>query len=175
MKNIDIPAIFTEKSWNFFRDTRKRRLVYIGVVLGITLLGMGFSVRGRYLVGGYVPPGKERWEIRFIQKQETTEENLRRFVEESLLGLQIPDSSPIFHPETQLETVMIRGKKAYLSFSAPAALPVSFPLSFEERARFFCSLVYKNFPFLEEISLFISGNEVYTIKVNEKLRKRIDK
>jgi len=175
MKNIDIPTILTEKSRHFLRDPRKRRLLYIVVLLLIALLSIGFSGRARYLVGGYVPPGKERWEIRFIQKQETMEENLRRFVEESLLGLQIPESSPIFHSDTQLETVMTRGKKAYIGFSAPAALPISFPLSFEKRARFFCSLVLKNFPFLEEISLFISGNEVYTTKVNEKLRKRIDK
>ncbi|MCX7656650.1 MAG: hypothetical protein N2Z76_09025 [Treponemataceae bacterium] len=175
MKKIDISALFTQRALHFLKDPRKRRLVYLGGLLGIALLSIGFSGKGRYLLGGYVPPGKERWEIRFIQKQEKAEENLRRFVEESLLGIQVPESSPIFHPETQLQTVMIRGKKAYIGFSAPAALPISFPLSFEKRATFFCNLVQKNFPFLEEITLFISGNEVYTTKVHEKLRKRIDK
>ncbi|MDR0637069.1 MAG: GerMN domain-containing protein [Treponema sp.] len=107
--------------------------------------------------------GAAEVEDRMFLREPSEESNIRRFVEETLLGPVSPDLVPLFPRETRLRSLLYRDGVVYADLSESAVL-VSL-----NGGNVFQSLVTldtgirRNFPFVRNVKLFIEGNQVFTI------------
>jgi spore germination protein GerM len=107
--------------------------------------------------------GSAEVEDRMFLREPSEESNIRRFVEETLLGPASPDLAPLFPRETRLRSLLYRNSVVYADLSEDAVL-VSL-----NGGNVFQSLVTldtgirRNFPFVREVKLFIEGTQVFTI------------
>ncbi|MDR2417921.1 MAG: GerMN domain-containing protein [Treponema sp.] len=107
--------------------------------------------------------GTAEVEDRMFLREPSEESNIRRFVEEILLGPVSPDLVPLFPRETQLRSLLYRDGVVYADLSESAVL-VSL-----NGGNVFQSLgtldtgIRRNFPFVRNVKLFIEGNQVFTI------------
>ncbi|MDR2068843.1 MAG: GerMN domain-containing protein [Spirochaetaceae bacterium] len=100
-------------------------------------------------------------EERFFPRSGSRELDIRRYIEDVLLGPATPDSAPLFPRETKLETLLYRKDTLYVGLSEAAALP---PL---EGGNVFTNLytlyseIQQNFRYIKDVKFFIKGNEVF--------------
>ena len=100
-------------------------------------------------------------EDRMLRRSGNRETDIRRYVDEVLLGPSSPELDPLFPRETRLNSLMYRESVVYLDLSEPAALPL------DGRGDVFRSLmtlnegIRRNFSFVGDVRLFIGGNEVF--------------
>jgi hypothetical protein len=99
-------------------------------------------------------------EARMLPYASSREIDIRRYVEEALLGPVSPDSAPLFPKETRLRSLLYRDEAVYADLSESAAL-----LSLEggDVFRSLATLkagIRRNFPFVKDVKLFIAGHEV---------------
>ena len=184
LKNIivrrTIPALY-----EFFSNTKNRRLSYL-VVLGLIALGeFTFSglVRRTFVFYSDIE-GKTIVEDRMLHRSGNRETDIRRYVDEVLLGPVTPDSVPLFPRETRLNSFMYRDAVAYADLTETAALPLSEkdllrPLEsgpapdkparqgIPDEGEGFRRLltlneeIRRNFPYVKDVRIFIGGNEVF--------------
>jgi hypothetical protein len=107
--------------------------------------------------------GSAEVEDRMFLREPSEESDIRRFVEETLLGPASPDLAPLFPRETRLRSLLYRDGVVYVDLSESAAL-VSL-----NNGNVFQSLgtldtgIRRNFPSVHDVKLFIEGNQVFTI------------
>jgi hypothetical protein len=95
------------------------------------------------------------------------EDNIRRYVEEALLGPVALDSAPLFPRGTRLSSLLYRDGVVYADLSEPAALGVA------EGPGVFAALealrggLKRNFSYVKDVRLFIAGQEAYPEKFRE--------
>ncbi|MDR2759770.1 MAG: GerMN domain-containing protein [Spirochaetaceae bacterium] len=100
-------------------------------------------------------------EERFFPRSGSREADIRRYVEDVLLGPAIPDAVPLFPRETRLDSLLYRGDTLYVGLSEAAALP---PL---EGGNIFTNLhvlyseIRQNFRYIKDVKFFIKGNEIF--------------
>jgi len=102
-------------------------------------------------------------EDRMFHGSSSRETDIRRYVEEVLLGPVSPDASLLFPRETRLVSLLYRDGVVYADFSLISALPETFP-SEEGVFRSFLTLnegIRRNFSFIKDVKLFIGGNEIF--------------
>ncbi|MDR1108383.1 MAG: GerMN domain-containing protein [Spirochaetaceae bacterium] len=100
-------------------------------------------------------------EERFFPRSGSRETDIRRYVEDVLLGPATPDVGPLFPRETRLESLLYRGKTLYVGLSEAAALP---PLEGGDvfiNFHTFYSEIQRNFRYIKDVKFFIKGNEVF--------------
>ena len=146
----------------FLSKTKNRRLMYLVVISLIAL--------GEFLLSGLVRrtfvfysslEGKTVVEDRMISRSRDRETDIRRYVDEVLLGPSFPELDPLFPRGTKLNSFMYRETVVYADLTESAALPV------EGRWDVFRSLITlnegirRNFPFVGDVRLFIGGNEAF--------------
>ena len=96
-----------------------------------------------------------------LRRSPDRETDIRRYVDEALLGPVTPDLAPLFPRETRLVSFMYRENVVYADLSDSAVLPL--PGSWD----IFRSLltlnegIRRNFPQVKDVRLFIGGNEVF--------------
>jgi hypothetical protein len=103
--------------------------------------------------------------FRFSASQET---NIRRYVEEVLLGPVSPDAAPLFPRETRLHSFLFREGIVYANFSESSLFPVSTPakgvllsfLTLNEGIR-------RNFSAVKDVKFFIGGREIFSREFHE--------
>ncbi|MCL2319086.1 MAG: GerMN domain-containing protein [Treponema sp.] len=183
IKNIIIkrtlPALY-----EFFSIKRNRRLSYL-VVIGLIALG-DFLISGlarRTFVFYSDIEGNTIVEDRMIHKSRDRETDIRRYLEEVLLGPVTPDAVPLFPRETRLNSFMYRDGVVYVNLTESAALPLAErdllrPLEgpgsaarrkrgVPEEGEVYRSLLTlneglrRNFSYIHDVRLFIGGNEVF--------------
>jgi hypothetical protein len=104
--------------------------------------------------------GKTVVENRMLRRSGDRETDIRRYVDEALLGPVTPGSAPLFPRETRLNAFMYRDEVVYSDLTEVAALP-------SEGGDVFMSLltlnegIRRNFPYIKNVKLFIGGNEVF--------------
>jgi hypothetical protein len=109
--------------------------------------------------------GKTVVEERMLSRSGDRETDIRRYIEEALLGAVTPGSRPLFPRETRLNAFMYRDEVVYSDLTEPAALPA-------EGGDVFKSLltlnegIRRNFPYIKNVKLFIGGNEVFFEEFN---------
>jgi hypothetical protein len=146
----------------FFKDKSRRRLVYLLVLVLFTLIEFFQNGLARRTLMFYtISEGTVVVEERFFPRSGSRETDIRRYVEDVLLGPATPDAAPLFPRETRLESLMYRGKILYVGLSEAAALP---PLEggdvfFNYRALY--TEIQRNFRYIKDVKLFINGNEVF--------------
>jgi len=100
-------------------------------------------------------------EERMLRWSGDKETDMRRYIDEALLGPVSPGSEPLFPREARLNSLMYRDDVVYADLSEPAAM------SFREGGDAFKSLltlnegIRRNFPYIKNVKLFIGGNEVF--------------
>jgi hypothetical protein len=67
----------------------------------------------------------EVFEERLIAKTRNVELDMRRYVEEAILGPETMDTTPLFMPQTRLSSFIYSDDTVWADFTAQAALPVS--------------------------------------------------
>ncbi|MDR1565878.1 MAG: GerMN domain-containing protein [Treponema sp.] len=145
----------------FFSVKLNRRVSYLAAIALIALLE--FLISGlvrRTFVFYSILEGSAVVEDRMVRRSFSKETDIRRYVEEALLGPVSPDSAPLFPRETRLRSFMYREGTAYADLSEEAALPPEGGdvfrscLTLNEGLR-------RNFPSLKDVKLFIGGNEIF--------------
>ena len=146
----------------FFSKKKNRRLFYL-VVIGLLALGeFLFSglVRRTFVFYSNLE-GNTVVEDRILRRSGDRETDIRRYVDEVLLGPVSPDSAPLFPRETRLYSFMYREAVVYADLSESAVMPLS------DGGDVFRSLITlnqgirRNFSFVKDVRLFIGGNEVF--------------
>jgi hypothetical protein len=105
--------------------------------------------------------GKIAIEDRMLRRSADRETEVRRYVDEVLLGPEAPGSALLFPRETRLSSFMYRDDVVFADLSESAALPLP-----EGRDVFRGLLtlnqgIRRNFPWVKDVKLFIGGNEVF--------------
>ena len=100
-----------------------------------------------------------------LPRLSSQELEIRRYVEETLLGPVSPETSPLFFRDTRLRSLLYRDGVVYADLSEPAALPPleDIPLQEGGVSRSLYTLdegIRRNFPVVQEVKLFINGHRV---------------
>ena len=146
----------------FFGNKRNRRISYLILISCIALadfLYLGLARRTFIFYSG--TEGNTVVEDRFLRRSKDLETDIRRYVDEVLLGPVSPDLAPLLPRETQLDSFMYRNGVVYADFSESAAVPPP------EGGMVFRNLLTlneglrRNFPPVKDVRIFIGGNEVF--------------
>ena len=159
--NARVKAILSFLS-RFFAQKMNRRLTYIVIISLIALSEFLYTglVR-RTFVFYSILEGNTVVEDRMLRRSRDRETDIRRYIDEVLLGPVSPESAPLFPRETRLHSYMFRDGIVYANLTESAALP------FSERGDVFRNVltlkegVKRNFPYVKDVRLFIYGNEVF--------------
>ena len=147
---------------NFFGKKKVRRTIYL-VLLGAIALTecLYLGLARRTFVFYTIREGYMVVEDRMLRRSGDPETDIRRYIEEALLGPVSPDSAPLFPRETRLYSLMYREAVVYADLTESAALP---PMEGGSVFRSLLTLnegVRRNFPYTKNVRLFIGGNEVF--------------
>ena len=149
----------------FFSVKTNRRIVYMALIALIALGDFLYSglVRRTFVFYSIIE-GNTVVEDRMLRRSGDRETDIRRYVEETLLGPVSPDSAPLFPRETRLHSFMFRESVVYADLTESAALP---PPDTEGGGDVFRNLLTlnaglrRNFSHIKDVRIFIGGNEVF--------------
>ena len=146
----------------FLRKKKNRCILYLTLICLLALGDFLYSGLARRTFVFYDnKDGNLVVEGRLLRWSQDRETDIRRYVEEVLLGPVSPDSAYLFSRETRLHSFMYREGVVYADLTEPAALPPP------EGGTVFRSLLTmneglrRNFPHVKDVRLFIGGNEVF--------------
>jgi hypothetical protein len=160
--------------FRFSGKKRNRRLCYL-ILIGIFALGE-FFISGlvrRTFVFYSNREGHTVVEDRMLRRSPSRETDIKRYVDEVLLGPVSPDSAPLFPGETRLESFMYREGIVYADLSEPALFP-------PEGGDLFRNLltlnkgIRRNFSFVKGVKIFIGGKEVFFNEFHEIFEESAD-
>jgi len=146
----------------FFSRKRNRRFVYLALI--------GLFALGEFLYSGLVRrtfvfysniEGITVVEDRMLRRSSDQETDIRRYIDEVLLGPVSPDSAPLFPRETRLNSFMYREGVVYADLTESAALPLGGNGDVYRSLLTLNEGVRRNFPSIKDVRLFIGGNEVF--------------
>ena len=146
----------------FLRQRRNRRLLYLVL---ICLVAWGDFLHSglvrRTFVFYTITEGSIVVEDRFLHQSGDRETDIRRYVDEALLGPKSRDLALLFFRGTRVDSFMYREGVVFVNLTELAALPPS------EGGTVFGSLltlnkgIRRNFSFVKDVRLFIGGNQVF--------------
>jgi hypothetical protein len=134
-------------------------LVLLGLIALLDFFRLGLA-RRTYVFYSELE-GNAVVENRMLRRSGDRETDIRRYIDDALLGPVTPGSEPLFPRETRLHSFMYRDDVVYSDLTESAALP------FSDRGSVFISLltlnngIRRNFPYIKNVKLFIGGNEVF--------------
>jgi hypothetical protein len=149
----------------FFRNRIRRRLLCLSLLPALAcadflLLGLARRTFVFYSIESHDPVAEHR----MLVKTGSRENDIRRYVEEALLGPLALDSAPLFPRGTRLASLLYRDGVVYADLSESAALPVpGGPDVFAALSVLYGGL-RRNFSYVKAVRLFITGNEAYPEK-----------
>ncbi|MDR3167975.1 MAG: GerMN domain-containing protein [Treponema sp.] len=152
----------------FLRDKGKRRLIYLLLLSGFAFAEFMISglVRRTFVFYSNIN-GTTAVEDRMLPHSLSREIDIRRYVEEALLGPVSPDSAPLFPQETRLRSLLYRDGVVYADLSEAAAfLPAEGGDVFRNLSTLEAG-IRRNFSFVRDIKLFIAGHEVLIASTKE--------
>ena len=147
---------------NFFTKRKNRCILYL-VLLCLAAFGEFFytGLVRRTTVFYSSIEGNTVVEDRMLYRSGDRETDIRRYVNEVLLGPVLPNLDPLFPRGTRLESLMYRDTVVYADLSESAFLPN------EENRNVFRSFltlnqgIRRNFSFVGDVKIFIGGKEVF--------------
>jgi hypothetical protein len=165
-----------ESLGRFCGNRRNRRLFYLFFLSLLPLGELYYTGLVRRTFVFYAnTEGAPLVENRLLKRSGSREIDLRRYVEEVLLGPLSADSAPLFPQETRLRSLLFRDGVVYADLTEDAALPHpggsdvfrSF-LTFNEGIR-------RNFAYVQDVRLFVNGAEAYRGEFEEIFTPRREK
>ena len=158
MNSKEFPAMLG----SFFGKKKNRRLIYL-LILGLLALGdFLYSGLARRTFIFYSHIGDNIVvEDRMLHRAGDRETDIRRYLNEALLGPASPRSNSLFPRETRLTSFMFRDNVVYADLTEHAAMPMS-----REHGAFRGLLtlnegIRRNFSYVKDVRLFIGGSEVF--------------
>jgi hypothetical protein len=154
----------------FFMKKHCRRLVYLFLLAAPALVDFFSAALVRrtfvfYDLDTGEPVVEERMLARLpppiVPEESPAERNIRRYVEEALLGPVSPEAAPLFPREAGLRSLFYRDGVVYVDFSQPAALPVSKGGDVFRNLYVLNAGLRRTFAFVRDVRLFIDGNEAF--------------
>jgi hypothetical protein len=160
--------VFGNAAVKFFRKKTRRRFLCLCVLLIVAfadflLLGLARRTFVFYSIDNHNPVVEDR----MVARTGSRENDIRRYVEEALLGPISLNSAPLFPRGTRLASLLYRDGVVYADLSEIAALPLP------EGPGVFAALnalyggVKRNFSYVKDVRLFIAGHEAYPEKFRE--------
>jgi hypothetical protein len=149
-------------TFRFFMRPYCRRLIYLCL--------LGIPVLFEFLSGGFVrrtfvfylrDSGEAEVEERMLPRMPSRELAIRQYVEETLLGPVSSEAELLFSRETGLRSLLYRDGVVYADLSLSAALPYSGNGGAFRSLYALYTGIRRNFDFIEEVHLFIEGEEAY--------------
>jgi len=146
----------------FFGNKRYRSLFFLAIICIVAIgdfLHSGLVRRTFVFYSDIV--GNLVVEERMLHRSADKETDIRRYLDETLLGPASPNLAVLFPLETRLNSFMLRNGVVYVDLSEAAALP------FPPGRDVFRSLhtlndgIRRNFPYVSDVRLFIGGNAVF--------------
>ena len=153
---------FLSTTGKFFGKKKNRRLLYL---VALCLLALGDFLHSGLVRRTFVfyssLEGKIVVEDRMLHRSSNRETDIRRYVDEALLGPVTPNSAPLFPRETRLHSFMYRDGIVYADLIEAAVYPNS---EVDDIFRSLLTLnegIRRNFLFVKDVRIFIGGNEVF--------------
>ena len=147
----------------FFIVKRTRYLFFLILIGLIALIEYrAFGVVRRTFVYYSVLEGATMVEDRMFHASDSKEVNIRRYIEEVLLGPVSPDAALLFPRDTRLLSVIYRDGSVYADFSEHSIFPDTSP----EEGVFLAFLtlnegIRRNFSYVKNVNLYIGGNQIF--------------
>ena len=145
-----------------FRQERNRRLLYLLIISFIALGDFLYSGLARRTFVFYnIRSGSAEVESRLLHHSGNRETDIRRYVDEVLLGPVSVDSALLFARGTRLYTLMYRKGVVYANLTEPALFS---PAEGEGVFHSFATLkegIQRNFASVKDVRFFIGGNEAF--------------
>jgi hypothetical protein len=151
---------------NNLSASHKKRTIRLFFIIVVCLVALGDFLHSglvrRTFVFYSILEGNTVVEDRMFHRSGDRETDIRRYVEEALLGPVTPDSAPLFPRETRLNSFMYRDGAVYADLTDSAVLPP--PGGSWDVFRSLLTLnegIRRNFSFIKDVRLFVGGNEVF--------------
>ena len=148
----------------FFTPGRNRYLVLLICIILLAVADYFYSglVRRTFVFYSALE-GTAIVEDRMLRSSSSRETDIRRYVEEALLGPVSQEADPLFIQGTRLLSLLFRDGVVYANFSESAHFPI-FPPA---KGVFYSFLtlnegIRRNFPFVRNVRFFISGREIFS-------------
>jgi hypothetical protein len=146
-----------------FFGSRRRCCFFLLAVLSLFALWefLDSGLVRRTFVFYSIRGGEMTVEDRMLKRSPSRETEVKRYVEEVLLGPVSPDAAPLFPRETRLESFLYRDGVVYADLSESAVLA---PSEGGDVYRGFLTLnrgIKRNFPSVRDVRLFAAGKEAY--------------
>ena len=126
-----------------------------GFVLGLTRRTFVFytALEGNIIV-----------EERMFRRSNFRETDIKRYIEEALLGPVSHEAEPLFSYDTRLLSLLFRDGVVYANFSELAALPLELPVNQTLFSNFLTlnEGIRRNFSNIRNVKFFIEGNEIFS-------------
>ncbi|MCL2006526.1 MAG: hypothetical protein FWG77_00425 [Treponema sp.] len=146
----------------FFSKKKNRRLVYIIIIFFLALGNFLYSGLARRTFVFYSHIGDNIVvEDRMLHWSSDREANVRRYVEEALLGPKSPGAILLFHREASLITLMLREGVVYVNLSETAVLPFQGSRDLFRSVLTLNEGIKRNFSYVNDVRIFIGGNEAF--------------
>ena len=100
-------------------------------------------------------------EERFLYRSGDREMDIRRYVDEVLLGPKSQELALLFYRGTRVHTLMYRGGVVFVDLSYTAALPPPEVGTVFESLLTLNKGIRRNFSYVKDVRLFIGGNHVF--------------
>ncbi|MCL2093422.1 MAG: GerMN domain-containing protein [Treponema sp.] len=146
----------------FFAHSRNRRLIYLLLICLFALGEFLFSGLARRTFVFYANIGGNMVvEDRMLRRSGLRETDVRRYIDEVLLGPVSPDLMPLFPRDTRLRTLMLRDGIVYADLTEAAAMPLPHGGEVFKSLLTLNEGIRRNFYYVRDVRLFIGGNEVF--------------
>ena len=151
----------------FFSVTKNRRLLYVIIISLVAFGDFYYSGLVRRTIVFYSSlEGTIIVEDRMLHRSGSREIDIKRYVEEVLLGPSFPDTALLFPRGTRLYSFLFRDDIVYADLTESALLPIDGNWDIFRSLLSLNEGIRRNFPFVEEVRLFIGGNEVFFEEFN---------
>jgi hypothetical protein len=153
--------VFLGACARFFASKSSRRLALL-LILGLAAL-IEFFVSGlvrRTFVFYTIDGGVLTVEDRMLKRDRSREMELKRYVEEAVLGPVSPGLQVLFPSGTRFRSLLLSEGVVYVDFSEEAALSPDGGEHFRDFHTLY-SGIKRNFPFVTDVRFFIEGRAAY--------------
>jgi hypothetical protein len=146
----------------FLSKTKNRRLVYLVIICLFALTDFLYSGLARRTFVFYSDIGDNIVvEDRMLRRSGNRETDIRRYVQEALLGPASPGSNPLFPRETRLNSFLFRNAVVYADLTESAAIPLSGGDGVFRSLLTLNEGIRRNFSHVKNVKIFIGGSEVF--------------
>jgi len=166
---IDIPLLEDLRDLPRFRTAKPAAWAgvffvgFLALSLSLTLLLGGWNARRVFLFPSDSHTDRRvHDEVRNVSDTSSLEGNVRRYVDECMLGPSHQESSRLFPRDTRVETSILQGRTLYLNLSTEVFAPRDATmLAPQEAMSLMKEAIRMNFPRIQEIVVFVDGQTPY--------------